>query len=513
MINCTLLSKKLRDELIATLPKEERKFVRHLLKSYTLSCTPTSEELTRLGALEKAAADDLELSAVALGSVLFYCRFFRKIEIDNGNDGEVIRLFHQRQQTLRNPCWREDTYRVARQWSSIVFGEELPSIPASFKHGPGSVAEGRLGLDKSSLYLPSSLQDIAALLNFDPMNRIRTEPAHVATRITVVPKDWRGGRVIGMEPCWNMVLQQGVKSLLMFQTSHLVPYHDQGKQRARLVGEYELPLATVDLSNASDHVSVALAHDIIPSVWFDLIYRTRTPRYQLPDGTVHRTESIALMGNACCFPVLSCVTLVLALTAMSLTFGHKPSYSTLRYYRSKMGVQTFGDDLVIPTVCEHELMAVFSQAGLVVNHDKSGFGRFRETCGWYHFEGSTPFECHYLRSNEWTENTYESLLSLENLLFDRGFPETAQALAASAPDWVPGCHGTRFEVPLACALHSRPVNPHDIRKNRRLHYWSLKVPRRTATTRTVELCDQTGWFVSFHGGIPHEEVTRLSHLR
>lgn len=513
MINCTLLGRKLRDELTANLPKEERGFVRHLLNTYTLSPTPTDDELRLLGVLEKeATTGQLKLSAVALGSILYYARFFRKVERGGVRDHEVLTSFHERQKNMRGPRWREDTYRVARHWSSLVFGESLPSVPASFKHGPGSVAEGRLGLDKSSLYFPSSLQEVAKSLNFDPINRIRVEPITTATRITVVPKDWRGGRVIGMEPSWNMVLQQGVKSLLMYQTSHLVPYHDQGKQRARLYGVYELPLATVDLSNASDYVSVELAYDLIPGVWFDLLDRTRTPRYLLPDGTIHRTESIALMGNACCFPVLSCVTLVLALTSATFALGFSPSRTNLRILTQRYGIQTFGDDLVVPKECEHELMAVFAQAGLVVNHDKSGFGSFRETCGLFHFEGSSPFECSYLRYLDWNEDSYESLLSLENRLYDSGFPLTAQALAASAPQWVPGSKGLLFHVPFGHALKSRPLNPLNVRRDRRFHKWKLRQPKRATSTRTVDLCDQSGWFASFHGGIPVEEVTRLGPL-
>lgn len=332
------------------------------------------------------------------------------------------------------------------------------------------------------------------------------------TRITVVPKDWRGGRVIGMEPAWNMVLQLGLKDWLEHRSFAYVPYYNQARQYGRLKETREFHLATVDLSSASDYITVDLVADVFPDAWFSAMAEVRTPRYRLPDDTVHRTESFALMGNGFCFPTLSIISLVFAVTAATIALGRKPSRHMWDYCTQTLGIQTFGDDLVFPVCMFDTLAYVYAQAGLVINNQKTGLGRFRETCGRYQFGDRNPFRCYYVHHLTWTPESYGGLLSLQNDLYNGGYRRSALAIACSAPSWVPRSNPFSSR-PFGSGLIVEGLDPDGkwCRSRQRLRYPSFT---ELVRMRDVNLADQSGWFSAFHGGIPKEEVSvRTGTLR
>lgn len=495
------------EDCVEGIPKDERAQVRRIFRG--LPHTVDRDYLIAANDVESALIrGDMDLSPVSSGSLLQILRFTRKISFGGiPNKEATFNSFHERQENLAYELLDDDVHHCAVSAMRIILGDELPTWIPSFKHGPGSVAEGALGLDKSSVPLPEKLAESSLAHMMDPIRRLRTEPMITRTRVSAVEKDWRGGRIIGMEPVWNMVLQLGLKDWIEHRTSMWIPYYDQSKQERMLTFDAPLRLGTVDLSNASDHVSVDLCKAILPSSWFSALNSVRTATYRLPDGRIGRTNSMALMGNGFCFPLLSSVVLALAMTAMSLGFGEPITLRNMRKWQNLYGVQNFGDDLVFPIALFPILNFVFAQAGLVINTDKTGLGPFRETCGRYQFGDCSPFRCYYLKSVEWSDETYDGLCGLHNVLKRHSYGRTAAALGESAPKWVPtqrpgpSPSSNGLESDDACV------------KRTSWHTFKSKSIIRHYAKREVCLADASGWFAAFHGGIPEEEIVSYQGLR
>lgn len=515
MIKSNMLWKALISDLTASVPKEERAVIRSLMLDVFASEDPTLDQfLEAERILDLSVTDsfiDTHGSSVA-EAVFFGARFFRKMDcgILRSSTTETLCSFAKRQDNLAYEELDDDLHKDLRKVVHGMLGSLSVSLltPAVFKHGPGSTAEGRLGVDKSSVPFPDTLEEISNVLNFDPIKRIRTEPTDVATKITTVPKDWRGERVIGMEPTWNMVLQLGVKDLLEQRLLHLVPFHDQTKQTSLLRRDDAYRLCTVDLSNASDHISVDLAKAILPADWFHLLSSVRTQKYCLPSGQVGRTESFALMGNGFCFPFLSLVTLAGAIVAHCRAEGFPIPFglSACLRFCQREGISTFGDDLILPRDSINQLRYVFSRMRLVMNEKKCGFGLFREACGTFQFRGRIPFTSPSLKANRWTEDTYPGLVRLHNTLLKTGFEKTASCLFASAPSQVPRCWDRVPGVDEApVLLTSTLAKSHPIRRSKKRGKFLLPLVVDATKKREIHLADSSGWFQAFHGHIPRNE--------
>lgn len=497
--------KKIRSALIEdcteSFSKEKRGAARRLLSSNFSSALDLCQQYSTI---EKDLCGGLltGYSDTEMGSILQVLRFFRKLDVpSNGNS--AIDAFSVRQKSLHPDVLDDETHHLATEYVRLLLGP-VPEFLPDFRHGPGSVYEGTLGLDKNGIPRSSDLDELWEVLGVDPLGRVRVEPSVQRTRITSVAKDWRGRRVIGMEPTWHMFTQLGLKTWLEHTSQRFIPYYNQDRQRQMLTRLFEYPLCTVDLSNASDHITVALVRDLFPEQWFKLLAQARTESYLLPNGDVERTESFALMGNGFCFPVLSVVVTSLAFATLSRVLGMRPSYSSMLKLRDRYGVQAYGDDLVFPVYFFGELLYTLSAAGLVVNYDKTGFGFFRETCGWYQFGDSSPFRCYYLKSLAWTNaQACTQMLTLQNMLYRHCYRRTAHAILKSAPEQVP-LLGERYEAGLGKGLF-HDGSPQFARYNK--SRCQLQVPALAVTQqkRQVSLADQSGWVAAFHGGIPCDE--------
>lgn len=507
MIKCNVLKRALMRDLSMSASKSTRVEIRAQFADIFNGEDPLIGDLQRVETILEMAASQAYIEEHGPGtaeSVYFAARFFRKMDcgILRSTDDQVVSAFSVRQQGLAYEQLEDDVHSHLRRTCSLLLGSLASAGAASFRHGPGSVAEGRLGLDKSDVPFPCRLLEPARILNFDPLGRLRVaDVSSLRTKITVVPKDWRGGRVIGMEPTWNMVLQQGVKSLMERRLSCVVPFYDQTVQRRVLAADNAQTLCTVDLSNASDHISVDAAHSILPAEWFHLMDSVRSPSHVLPDGSIGRTESFALMGNAFCFPLLSLVTLACAVTAHMITHGVKifNRYDLVKAIH-RWKITTFGDDLILPKEDVPALRYVMAQLGLKISESKCGFHDFREACGYFQFGTRSPITIPSIRSLRWSDDTYHGLVTLQNKMFCTGFPEVARCILGSCPAPL---GVVRPDYPAATA--AMMVSDSDdqtsptrrTRKNFQVQAWVSQIPQRP-----VSLCDSTGWFASSHGGIP-----------
>jgi len=306
-------------------------------------------------------------------------------------------------------------------------------------HGPGAVATGEAGNDKYSFkrkyqrlhqefpyyrFFSPSLssaafesgwyRDLECVLN-----------AHA--KVTLVPKDSRGPRLISMEPLEIQWIQQGIMRKLVphIERSRLirgrVNFTDQTKnQQAALNASKDKSVATIDLKDASDRVSLSLVRQLFPADFVRKVEACRSVATVLPSGAVLPLKKFAPMGSALCFPVLS-------LTIWSLTVA-----TLVHHGLSAKDVLVYGDDLIIPVAGYSIVVDTLHAAGLLVNQDKSFIhSHFRESCGMDAYNGVQVTPLRVKKSftgGRLDPQAFAHFIELSEAFFNKGFWKTCEFL-------------------------------------------------------------------------------------
>jgi len=192
-----------------------------------------------------------------------------------------------------------------------------------------------------------------------------------------VPKNAKTDRSIVVEPLLNSFFQKGVGSYIRSRLLKRsgVDLKDQTlNQRLACKGSIDGSLATVDLSMASDCLSVELVRELLPVDWTLFLERLRTGTAEFVnehgDKEIIRLEKFSSMGNGFTFELESLIFYSLA-KAVCIHLG-LPSDE----------VSVFGDDIIIPTLAFSCLRDTLLTAGFSINVEKSfSDGPFRESCG------------------------------------------------------------------------------------------------------------------------------------
>ncbi|AAC14701.1 RNA replicase beta subunit [Escherichia phage Qbeta] len=224
------------------------------------------------------------------------------------------------------------------------------------------------------------VQALKACTNMD-LGITKVSPFNKAV---TVPKNSKTDRCIAIEPGWNMFFQLGIGGVIR-EKLHLwnIDLNDQTINQVRAYsGSCSNELATVDLSSASDTISLALVELLLPPAWFKVLTDLRSRRGMLPDGRIITYEKISSMGNGFTFELESLIFAALARSLCEL-LNLQPS-----------SVTVYGDDIILPSDACSSLIEVFSYVGFRTNEKKTFFdGPFRESCGKHYFMGVdvTPF--------------------------------------------------------------------------------------------------------------------------
>lgn len=270
-------------------------------------------------------------------------------------------------------------------------------------------------------------------------------------RVCLVPKDSRGPRVISCEPAELMFIQQGIMSLLYATieshqlTAGRVNFADQSinRQLARL-GSLTGDLATIDLSDASDRVSLELVRAVFPPNWSEALEACRSEETILPNGLVVKLNKFAPMGSACCFPVEALIFWACVASATGAA-------AWTRSARHRTDIYVYGDDIIVPSNSYEEAVRGLEEVGLLVNLKKSYWkGPFRESCGGDYHNGNdvTPVMLRQFLSKSRTSlatnadlanslvakfgyETVSSLISLIEVEGDYIYPRSELMLPAS----------------------------------------------------------------------------------
>lgn len=202
------------------------------------------------------------------------------------------------------------------------------------------------------------------------------------SRLSFVPKTTEISRTICTEPVCNMLFQKGIATVLERRLNEmccidLALQPDKNRALAQL-GSLTGEFGTIDLSSASDSMSLRLVREFFPrqvSSWFEL---TRSPLAVLPDGTEVELHMVSSMGNAFTFPLQ---TLFFA----SLVYGAyrvKDLKFDRPFGQSLGNFAVFGDDIIVLSEAYGLVSRLLSICGFSVNVDKSfNEGLFRESCG------------------------------------------------------------------------------------------------------------------------------------
>jgi len=200
-----------------------------------------------------------------------------------------------------------------------------------------------------------------------------------------VPKTDTIDRVACKEPDYNMYLQKGAGDFIRHRLRKRckIDLNDQSRnQIAAYKGSLTGSLATVDLSSASDSLSLALAHLLLPEDWYQYLSAIRVST-TLIDGEEHYLRMFSSMGNGFTFELESLLFWAICSDAVE---------------RSRLStvdpVLVYGDDIVIPAKAYKVVKRSLNYFGFLVNDDKSFYkGPIRESCGKHYHNGRdiTPF--------------------------------------------------------------------------------------------------------------------------
>jgi len=377
-----------------------------------------------------------------LEQVLFLCY---KIELPSEleADHRVVSDFVKTEEDLAELALGEsELLIVARSLiTRVVAGFDASNIHP--QHGPGAVATGETAerkwrfdtvyaqLEKFYPYW-SWFTPRPAGVGFEFRHELAPRYAREngCAKVVLVPKDSRGPRLISAEPLAYQFIQQGLmRQLVPLIENHPltrghVNFRDQSVNgRLALESSKDKSLATLDLKEASDRVSVELVRRLFPKEVADVLFATRSVATRLPSGEVLPLRKFAPMGSALCFPVLSLVVYAVAVASIVLC------EEGAGLQEGKAGVYVFGDDIIVPTPYVSTVMDALESVGLKVNRAKSFHAsNFRESCGVDAFRGVlvTPTRLH----TRWTGrrsdgNALASYAATANALHKKGYSYAA----------------------------------------------------------------------------------------
>lgn len=196
-------------------------------------------------------------------------------------------------------------------------------------------------------------------------------------KIAYVPKTARTHRSIAVEPLLNGFMQKGIDKEMRAALRRVgLDLSDQTKNQI-LAREGSLggqnPYCTIDLSSASDSMSIAVVRKLLPPEWFELLSAIRSTHY-LDGDEVVPYQKFCSMGNGFCFPL---ETLLFASIAYASNHAARNEPWDLAVY---------GDDIVVRQNAALLCIEKLRHVGFRTNVAKTCVvGPFRESCGadWY----------------------------------------------------------------------------------------------------------------------------------
>lgn len=206
-------------------------------------------------------------------------------------------------------------------------------------------------------------------------------------RLSFVPKTKEKSRTVCTEPVLNMYVQKGIGSFLerLLWRHFKIDLATQPELNRMLArkGSIDDSFSTIDLSCASDSISLEMLELILPPYFLEWLKISRSPRVIFPDGTLNELYMVSSMGNGFTFP-LQTILFSTIVTACYKVLGIRPII--LKSGPSNFAV--FGDDIIVRKDAFVFVTRALRLFGFTINDQKSfSVGCFRESCGGDYWKG------------------------------------------------------------------------------------------------------------------------------
>ena len=319
--------------------------------------------------------------------------------------------------------WRPPKSLDLNSWESQVLGTFLKYLNDFFESdlgsdcslswgnialharcGPGASFGGKGTSFYQKFYasrLTASSPDILALYKADTMmwaeetiaETIREQsfgpPCHIGrSKFCFVPKTVKTSRLIAVEPTLNTFYQLGVggileKRLKRFFGISLDTQPDVNRCMARLGSlidaTYGDGFATIDLTSASDSISLGLAGYCLPAEWLDVFLALRCGYAQIGNDvtSIRQLNMLSTMGNGYTFPLQTAIFAAAAAAAVAQDDGILEMPKAWSEFHIGGLYSVFGDDLVVPSRSSERLLWLLKALGFRPNPEKCF------TSGWF----------------------------------------------------------------------------------------------------------------------------------
>jgi hypothetical protein len=206
-------------------------------------------------------------------------------------------------------------------------------------------------------------------------------------RLSFVPKTTAISRTICTEPNLNMLFQKGIGSFLEQTLARRFNLYMSDQQfvnrRMARLGSIDGSFGTIDLSCASDSVSLNLLKEILPPYVYRWLAHTRSPYAILPNGKRIELHMVSSMGNAFTFPLQTLLFASIVVASYGIL-----GIPLMDRSSKTMNFGVFGDDIIVVRKSYDFVVKALELFGFEVNVDKSfNTGNFRESCGGDYFRG------------------------------------------------------------------------------------------------------------------------------
>jgi len=197
-----------------------------------------------------------------------------------------------------------------------------------------------------------------------------------------VPKKVEVSRTIRTEPLIDMYVQKGIGALIerQLRCKYKIDLALQPVLNRELArdGSVDGSFGTIDLSLASDSLSLRMLEFILPRTTFEILKSASSRPCKVPPGGQYiQLNMLSTMGNGYTFPLMTALFASLIRSVYRI-LGHKPTKTV--NWRGNYAV--FGDDIIVRHDCYSLTIEVLNALGFIVNEEKSfNEGYFRESCG------------------------------------------------------------------------------------------------------------------------------------
>jgi len=265
-----------------------------------------------------------------------------------------------------------------------------------------------------------------------------------------------------MQYAQQSILEQIVAELdHAYNVKEFIDFSDQvPNQEMACEGSLYGNLATLDLSEASDRVSVLLVRSLLKNHphLLGAVEASRSTRAGVLNQVIDLNK-FASMGSALCFPFEAMVFLTIIFSVIAEELNTTVSQRLLKRLKGK--VRVYGDDIIIPVEYVVPVISRLEAFGLKVNKGKSFWtGKFRESCGKEYYDG---FDVSIVRvrrdlpTNRKHVPEVVSAVSLRNQLFKAGYFDTVEWLDQLIEKVIPFPIGEPTSPGLVRHAYTRPL--------------------------------------------------------